>query len=52
MSGARRYLLIAGGIGVTPNLCMAERLASLGGDFELQQGVRSRESAALLLWIE
>jgi len=52
VTGARRYLLLAGGIGVTPNLCMAERLASLGGDFELKHGVRSRERAALLLWIE
>ncbi|MBO5390478.1 MAG: ferredoxin reductase, partial [Pseudomonas sp.] len=32
---ARRSLLFAGGIGITPILCMAERLAHNGADFEL-----------------
>src|SRR5688572_24864654 len=32
---ARRSLLLAGGIGVTPILCMAERLAMTGAEFEM-----------------
>ncbi|WP_119153252.1 PDR/VanB family oxidoreductase [Caldimonas tepidiphila] len=32
---AQRSLLLAGGIGITPILCMAERLASAGANFEL-----------------
>lgn len=38
---ARRSLLFAGGIGITPILCMAERLARLGADFELHYCTRS-----------
>lgn len=38
---ARRSLLFAGGIGVTPLLCMAERLAHMGADFELHYCTRS-----------
>jgi hypothetical protein len=33
---ARHSLLLAGGIGVTPILCMAERLARVGAPFEVQ----------------
>ncbi len=38
---AKRVLLIAGGIGVTPILCMAERLANIGADFAMHYCVRS-----------
>lgn len=45
---ARRSLLLAGGIGVTPILCMAERLAMTGADFAMHYCTRSRERAAFL----
>jgi len=45
---ARRSLLLAGGIGVTPILCMAERLAMTGGDFAMHYCTRSRDRAAFL----
>jgi vanillate O-demethylase ferredoxin subunit len=38
---ARRHLLLAGGIGVTPILCMAERLAVVHADFEMHYCTRS-----------
>jgi len=38
---AKRTLLFAGGIGVTPLLCMAERLANTGADFEMHYCTRS-----------
>ncbi|MBB5393788.1 MULTISPECIES: PDR/VanB family oxidoreductase [unclassified Herbaspirillum] len=38
---ARRTLLLAGGIGVTPILCMAERLARIGADFAMHYCARS-----------
>lgn len=38
---ARHSLLIAGGIGVTPILCMAESLAGTGASFELHYCTRS-----------
>lgn len=41
-----RHLLLAGGIGITPILCMAERLATLGADFELHYCTRSRDRTA------
>jgi vanillate O-demethylase ferredoxin subunit len=41
-------VLIAGGIGVTPIACMAQRLAELGRPFELHYSVRRREEAAFL----
>jgi vanillate O-demethylase ferredoxin subunit len=43
---AQRSLLLAGGIGITPILCMAERLAIAGEDFELHYCTRSRERMA------
>lgn len=43
---ARRTLLFAGGIGVTPILCMAERLAQAGADFEMHYCSRSLERTA------
>lgn len=38
---ARRHLLLAGGIGITPILCMAHRLASAGEEFEMHYCSRS-----------
>jgi vanillate O-demethylase ferredoxin subunit len=43
---ARRSLLLAGGIGVTPILCMAERLAIAGANFEMHYCTRSRDRTA------
>jgi ferredoxin-NADP reductase/uncharacterized iron-regulated membrane protein len=45
---ARRSILLAGGIGVTAILSMAERLAGDGADFELHYCARSREHAPFL----
>ena len=45
---ARRSLLFAGGIGITPILCMAECLAHRGVDFELHYCARSSERAAFV----
>ena len=45
---ARRHLLFAGGIGITPILCMAEQLAQSGASFELHYCARSRQRAAFL----
>ena len=45
---ARRSLLFAGGIGITPILCMAERLAHSGADFQLHYCARSSERAAFV----
>ncbi|SEO33619.1 PDR/VanB family oxidoreductase [Pseudomonas sp. NFACC39-1] len=45
---ARRSLLFAGGIGITPILCMAEQLAQSGAAFELHYCARSRERAAFV----
>jgi vanillate O-demethylase ferredoxin subunit len=44
--GAQRSLLLAGGIGITPILCMAERLAIVGEAFEMHYCTRSRERTA------
>jgi len=43
---AKRTLLFAGGIGVTPLLCMAQRLATTGADFTLHYCTRSLERTA------
>ncbi|MDB5841348.1 MAG: ferredoxin [Herminiimonas sp.] len=43
---ARRNVLLAGGIGVTPILCMAERLANAGADFVMHYCARSKERTA------
>ena len=45
---AKRSLLFAGGIGITPILCMAERLAHTGADFELHYCTRSPEKTAFI----
>ena len=44
--GASHSLLMAGGIGVTPILCMAERLAQSDSSFEMHYCTRSRDRAA------
>jgi vanillate O-demethylase ferredoxin subunit len=43
---AQRTLLFAGGIGVTPLLAMAQRLATIGADFVLHYCTRSAERTA------
>jgi vanillate O-demethylase ferredoxin subunit len=43
---ASKTLLFAGGIGVTPLLCMAQRLAAIGADFTLHYCVRSADRTA------
>lgn len=43
---AKRTLLFAGGIGVTPILCMAERLAATGALFDMHYCARSPERTA------
>ena len=45
---AGSHLLLAGGIGVTPILCMAERLALTGADFEMHYATRSRARTAFV----
>lgn len=49
---ASHTVLIAGGIGVTPILCMGRRLQALGRSFELLYFARSRASAAFVPEIE
>jgi vanillate O-demethylase ferredoxin subunit len=44
----KRSLLFAGGIGVTPILCMAERLAQIRADFTMHYCTRSIERTAFL----
>jgi vanillate O-demethylase ferredoxin subunit len=44
--GAARTLLLAGGIGVTPILAMAEALAAAGAEFEMHYCARSPQRAA------
>lgn len=46
--GATRSLLLAGGIGITPLLCMAERLAHTGAAFELHHCSRSLARTAFV----
>ena len=45
---AVRTLLFAGGIGITPLLCMAHRLAAVGADFELHYCTRSKDRTAFM----
>lgn len=45
---AEHYLLLAGGIGVTPILCMAERLAASSASFEMHYCSRSPERTAFM----
>lgn len=46
LARANRSLLFAGGIGITPILCMAERLAQIGESFELHYCSRSPQRTA------
>ena len=43
---AKKFLLFAGGIGITPILCMAERLGQTGADFEVHYCTRSPDRTA------
>jgi len=43
---AQRTVLLAGGIGVTPLLCMAQRLAQIGAEFEMHYCTRSPSRTA------
>jgi vanillate O-demethylase ferredoxin subunit len=45
---AAETILIAGGIGITPLWCMAQRLHALGRNWRLYYAVRSRRRAAFL----
>ena len=45
---ATHSVLVAGGIGITPLLCMARRLHSLGLSFEMVYCARSRSTAAFV----
>lgn len=45
---AAESVLLAGGIGITPILCMAEHLAAQGRPFSLHYCARSRERAAFV----
>lgn len=47
-SQASEHLLLAGGIGITPIVCMAEQLASAGARFELHYATRSASRTAFL----
>lgn len=49
---AAHTALIAGGIGITPILCMAKRLDSIGASFELWYASRSRADLAFLPELE
>ncbi|MDA7089229.1 PDR/VanB family oxidoreductase [Pseudomonas sp. SA3-5] len=46
--GAKRSLLFAGGIGITPILCMAERLAQIGAQFQVHYCSRSQARTAFV----
>jgi len=46
--GARRSILIGGGIGITPMIAMAYALAADGADFELHYRGRSRAACAFI----
>jgi vanillate monooxygenase ferredoxin subunit len=48
---AKRSLLLAGGIGITPILSMAESLSNSGAEFELHYSAKTPEQAAFLNYI-
>lgn len=45
---ARKHLLIAGGVGITPFLAQIRELDRLGADYELHYAVRARDELAAL----
>lgn len=45
---AEKSVFIAGGIGITPMVCMLQRLSELGKPWELHYAARSRSAAAFL----
>lgn len=45
---ARKHLMIAGGIGITPFLAMTRQLSHFGGRFELHYAARSRSLGAYM----
>lgn len=45
-AGATHSILLAGGIGITPILCMAERLSHIGASFEMHYCTRSPDRTA------
>ncbi|MDR6232708.1 PDR/VanB family oxidoreductase [Pseudomonas oryzihabitans] len=49
---ARRTQLLAGGIGITPLLAMAEQLHQQVAHFQLRYLVRDREHAAFIPWLK
>jgi tetrachlorobenzoquinone reductase len=49
---AARAVLIAGGIGITPIWCMAQRLDALGRDWQLHYACRSRADMAFIRELE
>lgn len=50
--GAPDYVLIAGGIGITPILAMADRLKALGHSYRLHYCAASRQRMAMLSRVE
>lgn len=49
---ARKHILVAGGIGITPFMSMMSELDGLGTEFELHYGVRSLEEGAYCKLLE
>ena len=49
---ARKHLMIAGGIGITPFLAMTRQLAHFGGRFELHYAARNRALGAYMPALE
>ena len=47
-NGVDHVMLLAGGIGITPILCMAERLSTAGASFEMHYCTRSTERTAFM----
>ncbi len=50
--GGGRFVLVAGGIGITPIIAMADRLKRLGKPYEVHYAGRSRSQMALLSRME
>lgn len=46
IEGAKRHLLLAAGIGITPILSMANQLAAIGENFELHYSAKAKGQAA------